>query len=567
MKMKLMMLLNLIWTLDDNPHGDIDAARYGVFMHNKSTTTFNSTYISSTVTSSSLDFIQALLDETPELTDFMSHLVYIDAQTTSMVHNPKGNPKLTSYILGASEVPLGTHVDLLNRINSNKSNETHTTHQQLYETLYESMTLDQDALDAQVAQSSFYKRSHDNQVPPNNHEGKNKKKRQKDVGEPSSRSSRRNRSSMVLVQDDTPAMRTTWFDLFLKSDIDKDKDHILGPSTVVIAKNFKELVQKDERTIADLEGVGLERLKAHYNNDVELEYHVSQLKESVLSEAQWNSDEGDVSKPISFERHMSKSTKPHPCFYNIDYTYLVDLSTEEKYITSITKHYTVRYYKEGIEDRILKRWSKEVSRYHFEALNGIHHWEEDKIDLFKAGMSVVTEGNVYSDLRIKSVVCIVVKKKCGYGFLTSIIVRRSDDKEYEFRYAGLPRLSVNNFEDMYLLHVQDKLHHLPLEFMKDFNNALLMFIRRTVIKNRVEDIKLRVEIYQRSLNLTKPTMFFEGIDQRIPFTMTATHKGSSNEMLKKIDEILKHREQIKRLEEYVEGRPKTVNPHTFVRHL
>ncbi|GKD11035.1 hypothetical protein Tco_1190720 [Tanacetum coccineum] len=148
-------------------------------------------------------------------------------------------------------------------------------------------------------------------------------------------------------------------------------------------------------------------------------------------------------------------------------------STEEKYTTFITKHYAARYYKEGIEDRIPERWNKEVRRYHFEALN----------------------------------------------------VRRSDDKEYEFSYADLPRLCMNDVEDMYLLQVQDKLHHLLLEFVKDFNNSLLMFIRRTVIKNRVEDIQLGVENYQRTLNLTKPTMFFEGIDQGIPFMMTATHKG------------------------------------------
>ncbi|GJU81320.1 hypothetical protein Tco_1283685, partial [Tanacetum coccineum] len=246
----------------------------------------------------------------------------------------------------------------------------------------------------------------------------------------------------------------------------------------------------------------------------------------VLSEAQWNSDKGDVSKPRSFERHISKSTKPHPCFYNNDYTYLMYLSTEEKYTTSITKHYAVRYYKEGIEDKILERWSKEVRRYHFEALNGIYHWEVNRIDFFKAGMSAVTEGNVFSDLGIKSVVRIGVKKKWDYGFLTSIVVRRSDDKEYEFSYADLPRLSVNDVEDMYLLQVQDKLHHLLLEFVKDFNNALLMFIRRTVIMNTVEDIQLRVESYQRTLNITKPTMLLEGIDLRIPFTMTATHKGS-----------------------------------------
>ncbi|GJR61236.1 hypothetical protein Tco_1503398 [Tanacetum coccineum] len=313
----------------------------------------------------------------------------------------------------------------------------------------------------------------------------------------------------------------TWFDLFLKSDIDKDENHILGPSTFIIAKKFKELIQKDELSI---------------------------------------------------------------------------------YTTSITKHYAARYYKEGIEDRIHERWSKEVCRCYFESLNGIHHWEEDIIDFFKAGMSAVNEGNFFSNIRIKSVVRIDVKKKWGYGFLTSIVVRRSNDKEYEFSYADLPRLSVNDVEDMYLLQ---KNH--------DHEQG-----RR---------IQLGVESYQRTLNLTKPIMFFEGIDQRIPFTMTAMHKGavylnqynikslmklsevkkfsdgtlvniqenlidmlskkklgsgnkrlkgrgcidydvkSSREILKKIDEVLWHREQLKMLEEYVGGRPKTINPCTFVRPL
>ncbi|GJZ41265.1 hypothetical protein Tco_0588151 [Tanacetum coccineum] len=56
---------------NDNPHGDDDVVGFGVFMHNKSTATTNSTYLSLTVTSSSLNFIQTLLDETPpnKLTD------------------------------------------------------------------------------------------------------------------------------------------------------------------------------------------------------------------------------------------------------------------------------------------------------------------------------------------------------------------------------------------------------------------------------------------------------------------------------------------------------------------
>nr|GFC04938.1 hypothetical protein [Tanacetum cinerariifolium] len=186
---------------------------------------------------------------------------------------------------------------------------------------------------------------------------------------------------------------------------------------------------------------------------------------------------------------------------------------------------------------------------------------------------------------------------------------RFDDKQYEISYAGLPRLGLN--KDMYLLQVQDKLHHLLLEFLKDFNNALLLFIKRVVIQNKVKDIQLGVKSYQQTLNHTKPMMFFEGIDQRIPFIMSATHKGlmhlnqhnvksimkvsevkklcdgtlekirenlidimkrnklgtsnkrlkgrdrtnmdveKSNEMVDKIDKVLKCKEQLGRLEEYV----------------
>ncbi|GJR80679.1 hypothetical protein Tco_0151464 [Tanacetum coccineum] len=213
---------------------------------------------------------------------------------------------------------------------------------------------DHDALNAQDAEPSFHKRSHDNH---NNREGGNKKKCRKDVGEPSSRSSRRNKSLVIYAQADTPVM-----------------------------------------------------------------------------------------KPLDQEDKYPERRKTLP----------------------LTKHYAaVLANKDG-----------------------------DRIDFFKAEMSTRTKGSIYSYLRIKSVVRVVVKKKWGYGFLTTIVVRKSDDKEYVFNYADLPRLSLNDVEDMYLLQVQDTLHHLPLEFVKDFNNALLLFIKRVVIQNRVEDIQLGVKSYQ-----------------------------------------------------------------------
>ncbi|GKA62771.1 hypothetical protein Tco_0762290 [Tanacetum coccineum] len=275
---------------------------------------------------------------------------------------------------------------LLNIIHLNKSNETHTTHQQLYDTFYDSITLDQDALNALDAEPSFHKRTYDNQDPPNNREGENRKKRRKDVGEPSSKSSRQKKSPVIHAQDDTPAIqpvdqkdeyiqtrsnskwytksgstnvvrKTTWFDLLLKLDIEQNENHILRPSTVAIAKKLKSIIKKDELAIADFKGAGLERLKQQYQNDVELEYHVDQLKAVVLSEAKCNSDENDVSKSRMFKRHMSKNTKPCPSFYNNDFDYLVILSTEEKYTTSLTSTMmqdTINKNKVGKDNKRLK---------------------------------------------------------------------------------------------------------------------------------------------------------------------------------------------------------------------
>nr|GEU42715.1 hypothetical protein [Tanacetum cinerariifolium] len=154
-----------------------------------------------TVTYSSLEYIQSLLNETHvhELTDLMSNPGYTDAHTTSVVAKPEGNPEATSYISGASEVPFGTHVDV------------------------------------QKSRSANAKR------------------------------------------------RTTWFDLLIKSEIDKNKDHIFRPSIVAIAKKLKELIQKDELTITDLE--------------------------DVLTEARWNGDEGLILELLKKEKLYAKFSK------------------------------------------------------------------------------------------------------------------------------------------------------------------------------------------------------------------------------------------------------------------
>nr|GEV37251.1 hypothetical protein [Tanacetum cinerariifolium] len=99
---------------NDDPKGDDDATGFRVFMYTKSTEPLKSTYLSPIITTSSLEYIHNLFNEpfVNELTDLMSNPMYTNAHITSVVDNLEGNPKVTSYITGASEVPFGTHVDV-----------------------------------------------------------------------------------------------------------------------------------------------------------------------------------------------------------------------------------------------------------------------------------------------------------------------------------------------------------------------------------------------------------------------------------------------------------------------
>ncbi|GKA15983.1 hypothetical protein Tco_0695730 [Tanacetum coccineum] len=220
--------------------------------------------------------------------------------------------------------------------------------------------------------------------------------------------------------------RTTWFDLLLKLDIDQNEHQILGPSTVAIAKKLKELIQKDELTIADYKAM------------------------VVLTEAH------------------------------------------------LTKHFAARYHIQGIEDMIHDRWSKEVHYYHIEALNGIHHWEDARQDFFKAKINNISPHKVYSGTDDK-IPCTMSGTEKGVVYLN------------QYNRLSLMKLNeVHKFYDGTLMKIRDNL----LEI---------------VTKNKLGRGNKRLK--GRDWN-----------DKDIK---------RSNEMLDKIDQIMKHKEQLRRLDEYV----------------
>ncbi|GJY51201.1 hypothetical protein Tco_0442048 [Tanacetum coccineum] len=114
-----------------------------------------------------------------------------------------------------------------------------------------------------------------------------------------------------------------------------------------------------------------------------------------------------------------------------------------------------------IEDMVPNIWSHVKVAYDRYALWGISHWREQLVTHVK------------------------VLRKHRYGYLEEIVVRRADNVLYKFK--------------------EDSAHK-------------TMFTRSLVIRKRVKDIQLRVESYQKKINVTKPDTTRPDLRKRHPYT-------------------------------------------------
>nr|GEU54139.1 hypothetical protein [Tanacetum cinerariifolium] len=169
---------------DDNADGDDDAAGFRVFMNKKEYKQKLEALIYFNVFEAFEKAVQAkvLTEMKKLLPTHISTAVanYVKPLLNISVLEGMKNNQISLFTKSSTSaddlLEMDLKLKLLNRIHFNKLNATHTTHQQLYDTLYESITLDQQTLDAQDAESSFHKRSYNNYDTSNDHEGEKRKK-------------------------------------------------------------------------------------------------------------------------------------------------------------------------------------------------------------------------------------------------------------------------------------------------------------------------------------------------------------------------------------------------------
>nr|GEU38365.1 putative reverse transcriptase domain-containing protein [Tanacetum cinerariifolium] len=150
-------------------------------------------------------------------------------------------------------------------------------------------------------------------------------------------------------------------------------------------------------------------------------------------------------------------------------------------------------------------------------------------------------------MKILNVIRISVDKEFGYGYLKEIVIRRVNQKEYIFNEADFPWLHLNDIEDMYLLKIQNKLYHLIGDEQFDLVNPLRLFIQRTVIKKRVEDVQVGVKSYPMKLNITMSQTTCDGLKFKEPYTIVyeltcvVYHNKSNEKILIRADKVYKDR--------------------------
>ncbi|GJS95146.1 hypothetical protein Tco_0802114 [Tanacetum coccineum] len=214
-----------------------------------------------------------------------------------------------------------------------------------------------------------------------------------------------------------------------------------------------------------LAGPTYDLIKGTCKSVVELEYHLEEVFKATNDQLDWHNPKGrpyphDLSKPLPLiPDARGRQIIPYDHFINSDLEYLKGGSSSRKYTTSITK--TKHAY-----------W-------------GTYHWGPKHQRFYGYATNMEISKEVYSKDRIIVVTSLEIMEFFGYTHLEEII----------------GKLTNLNVDERFALNV-----------------ALRMYTRRIVIQERVEDLQLAVESYQKKINLTKPDTYRSDISKKTPYT-------------------------------------------------
>nr|GEY22390.1 oxoglutarate/iron-dependent dioxygenase [Tanacetum cinerariifolium] len=144
----------------------------------------------------------------------------------------------------------------------------------------------------------------------------------------------------------------------------------------------------------------------------------------------------DVSKPLPLGGPLGQVTIQAHCYFNKDLEYLVSGDKERRHALLISKMKAAYYPDFGLEELVPSLWIESERVYDISSSDGITHW------WFKCKEFYLTRHSAPFDRHAE------------------IVLRRADYKEHKILEADFKNMHLNDFEYLYLLHLQGKLNHL-----------------------------------------------------------------------------------------------------------
>ncbi|GJY75031.1 hypothetical protein Tco_0479462 [Tanacetum coccineum] len=213
-------------------------------------------------------------------------------------------------------------------------------------------------------------------------------------------------------------------------------------------------------------------------------------------------------KEIIVSLHLRKTTPlvqicqrdpeaPALSLINQDLLYLMKGSSgPEKIVLSLHKFPTIIFNDVDIEERTSRWVNKCVKKFNPYARYGVEHWKNPHAKIFyirKQRERGKPKEVIYSNSKIIQVIKTYWELGHEHKFITEIVARRANECIMSITEPDYKNLNKNDIKDIYLLIMSGKV---PDYVETGLLWSLSVFIRSSVIWERVYDFQLGIESYQ-----------------------------------------------------------------------
>ncbi|GJW50753.1 hypothetical protein Tco_0092104, partial [Tanacetum coccineum] len=371
---------------------------------------------------------------------------------------------------------------------------------------------------------SHHDEHQDDDAPPEGEKRVKSSKKSKSLKSARGSSSKHSRKDSTTYVSKQQSQHQEWDAWEEENVVDEDEviPEDVTPELIAESQN----VDKRVLTIFDharIEATLRDSLSNLSRNAEEYAYHLEQSTSFMKNQIVWESRQQDIPRTIPktliFYGPQRNPNEPPRPLYNKDLFFLKYGNTEEKkYILSLHKIHAEEFPEPDLEEK-LNRWvRKEFKTFNEDARLSIQHWKDSwNKRVYKQNQKKVRKNpeDYYSNHRVTEVVRFVTDQPHRLDFMEQILVMRANDKPDSFSEAEFKYLNKNNIEYLYYLCRSKEIDNQKVKLM----NSLITLIRSCVIWERVHDFQLGIESYQMKVNLTAPTLTFPGIEEHAPYTI------------------------------------------------